>query len=113
MGMYTHGTAVFYLPEFPFSGEIETSNMLMALDTFQHFENIGYASPLRNTIVVTPNDRLVSNSDLLNDYYIRKMEQYGVEVRYGQKMTAIDKGTRGNHRQLELQFGKRVHRRKI
>lgn len=106
VGLFTHGTAVFYLPEFPFSGEVESSNLLLALDSFKHFENIGAVSPLHNVVVVTPNDRLVSNSELLNDYYLQKMEQYGVEVRYGQKLTAIDKGKSYlTQRQVVLQFG--------
>ena len=92
MTNFTCGTAVFYLPEFPFSGEIETSNLLLALDTFKHFVDIGQVSPLYNVVVVTANDRLVSQSDLLNEYYVRKMEEYGVEVRYGQTMTAVNKG---------------------
>ena len=90
--MFTHGTAVFYLPEFPFSGEVEASNLLLALDSMKFFEKIGYVSPLHNVVVVTPNDRLVSKSDLLNQYYIEKLESYGVEVRYGHSLTSIDKG---------------------
>jgi len=89
---FSNGTAVFYLPEFPYSGEVETSNLLLALDTFKHFMNIGQMSPLYHVVVVTANDRLISQSDLLNDFYVRKLEEYGVEVRYGQTMTAIDKG---------------------
>ena len=92
MADYNHGTVVFYLPEFPFSGEIETSNMLMALDSFEHFEKIGWVSPIRKVVVATPNDRLVSHSSLLNDFYVKKLGEYGAEIRYGQKMTSIDKG---------------------
>lgn len=79
------------MPEFPYSGEVESSNLLLALDTFKHFSNIGQVSCLYNVVVVTPNDRLVSNSDLLNDFFLKKMEEYGVEVRFGQSMTAVNK----------------------
>jgi len=92
MSLFNHGNAVFYLPEFPFSGEIEASNMLTCLDSFKFFETIGWVSPLHNIILVTPNDRIVSNSDLLNNYYEKKLEQYGVEVRYNTSLNAINKG---------------------
>lgn len=90
---------MFYLPEFPFSGEVEAWNLLMALDTFRHFQNIGAVSPLHKIVVSTPNDRLVSHSELLNEYFMGKLEKYGAEVRLGQKMTAVDKG--GLTRQAE------------
>jgi sulfide:quinone oxidoreductase len=92
MSLFTHGTAVFYLPQFPFSGEIEASNMLTFLDSIKHYEKIGWVSPLHNVVVVTPNDRIVSHSDLLNDYFTMKLEQYGVEVRYNTTMNSINKG---------------------
>ena len=92
MSLFNHGTAVFYLPQFPFSGEIEASNMLTFVDSIKHFESIGWVSPLHNVVVVTPNDRLVSTSELLNDYYKNKLAEYGVEVRYGTSINSIDKG---------------------
>lgn len=92
MSHYTGGTAVFYLPEFPYSGEVESSNLLMSLELWHHFESIGAVSPKRKTILVTPNNRIISNSDLLNQFYLDKLAQYNVEIRYGEKMISIDKG---------------------
>lgn len=80
------------MPEFPFSGEVEASNLLLALDNFQAGKEIGWVSPLHNVTVVTPNDRLVSNSALLNDFYVRKLENYGATIMYGTKLLSIDKG---------------------
>jgi sulfide:quinone oxidoreductase len=90
MSYFTHGDAVFYLPEFPYSGEVETSNMLMSLELWQHLENIGNCSPLRQITVVTPNDRLISKSDKLNDFYLNKLAAHGANIVYGKRMTAIN-----------------------
>lgn len=89
---FTHGTAIFYLPEFPFSGEVEASNLLLALESFKNYLNAGWVSPLYKVVVATPNDRIVSHSQLLNDFYLKKFEEYGVEVCYGTKMMSVDKG---------------------
>lgn len=90
MSYFYNGDAVFYLPEFPYSGEVETSNMLMSLDLWQHFENIGNASPFRSVTVVTPNDRLISKSDKLNEFYLNKLAQHGATIVYGKKLTAVN-----------------------
>ena len=92
MSYFYNGNAVFYLPEFPYSGEVETSNLLMSLDLWQHFENIGNASPLRNITVVTPNDRLISKSEKLNEFYLNKLAAHGVNILYGKRMTEVNDG---------------------
>ena len=92
MGTYLNGNAVFYFPEFPYSGEIETSCLLHAIESWQHLENIGAISPIRQTVVITPNKRIASHSDLLNDFVIRKLEDSGVSIMFSSKMISIDKG---------------------
>ena len=65
----------------------------MALQTWKHYEDLGIVSPKRETIVISANDRLISKSSKLNDYYLQKLQEYGVKIQYNQKLTRVNKGT--------------------
>lgn len=66
--MANHGDIFFYIPPFPFGGEIESMNLLAALDIFRTSVTAGVMSPLYRVHVINANDRFASNSPLLSKF---------------------------------------------
>lgn len=71
--MFTSGNAYIYIPEFPFSGEIETYNFLMTIDYLAYGEKIGLVSPLHSLTIINANDRFASHSKVLDDFIKNKI----------------------------------------
>jgi hypothetical protein len=57
IGNYTHGDAFFYIPKYPFRGEIAAYSFLNAYESWQYFKKIGKVSPLSTLTIVNANDK--------------------------------------------------------
>lgn len=100
--LFSHGDAFVYIPPFPFSGEVEGYNFLIAIETWQKSVTLGQVSPLHSLTIINANDRFASKSDKLDAYIKEKLESYGVKVLYNTKLSKVD----GEKQELTLENGK-------
>ena len=61
-----HGDAYFYVPKFPFAGEVETYNFLFNLEYWKGNQTIGIVSPVRTFNIINANDKFASHSKELD-----------------------------------------------
>jgi len=99
--LFYSGDAYVYIPPFPFSGEIEGYNFLIALDTWRESVKLGQVSPKHSLTIINANDRFASKSDALDSFIKQKLNDYGVNVHYNTKLTAVD----GNSQKITLSNG--------
>ena len=111
--LFHSGNAVVTIPKFPFQGETEMYNFLMALDYFTEGEKTGLVSPQHKLIILNENDRFCSYSDKLNEMIVRRLSSNPkVEVIYGAELNKIDgeerkafyKTKEGNMAELEFSY---------
>lgn len=89
--MSDNGDIYFYIPPFPFAGEIESMNLLVALDTWALHEKIGLISPLRKVHIINANDRFASKDPLLDTFIRERLSKHDkVEVQFKTKLLEVD-----------------------
>ena len=90
--LFSSGDAYVYIPEFPFVGEVESYNFLMALDYIRYGEVLGTVSPLNSITIVNANDKFASHSVSLNKLIEDRLSKFSkTEVLYNTKITKINK----------------------
>lgn len=55
--LFENGDAYFYIPPFPFSGEVETYNFIFNIKMWMLQETQGLVSPNRTIRIINANDR--------------------------------------------------------
>ena len=96
--LFEHGNAFIYIPEFPFAGEVETYNFLMALSTWEMGERYGLVSPKHSLTIINANDRFASHCDVLDKFFRDKLAQYKkVNVLWNTKLMRIDSANNKLH----------------
>lgn len=89
--MADNGDIYIYLPPFPYAGEIESMNLLVALDTWAMHEKIGLISPLRKVHIVSANDRFASKDALLDKFIRERIAKFEkVELSFNTKLLEVD-----------------------
>lgn len=89
--MASGGDIFFYIPPFPFGGEIESMNLLVALDTFRQSVKTGIMSELYKVHVINANDTFAAHSPLLNKFIEERLAADGkVHVRMRTRLTGVD-----------------------
>lgn len=94
MELFEHGDAFFYIPPFPFSGEVESYNFLYALDIWKKGEKSGVVSPCRSATIINANSKFCSTSDKLNEFILKELEKFDVKILYNTKLASVDKDNR-------------------
>ncbi len=94
LALFESGSSFFFIPPFPFSGEVETYNFLVALDLWDYSEKIGLVSPKRKVTIVNANDKFSSHSPVLDKYIKKALENFDVEIIYNTKLNSINKDKR-------------------
>lgn len=108
--LFETGHAYFYIPPFPFSGEVETYNFLFNINMWNKTEKQGLVSPFRKITIINANDRFSQNSDKLNEFFKSKLEALNAEVIYNTELKSIDRenrkmelsGSNGNREEKEF-----------
>lgn len=82
IGTFETGDAYYYIPPFPFSGEVETYNFLFSEAIWKKDERLGMVSPIRKLRILNANQSF-SNDSQIDEFIKTKAEKLGIEVIYG------------------------------
>jgi hypothetical protein len=98
IGNYTHGDAFFYIPKFPFRGEISGYHFLMAHDYWEYYRKIGKVSPKSSLTVVNANDSFTQYDKQAHDYILKQCQKRGIGVLFNTQLVEV----KGEEQKLTL-----------
>lgn len=98
IGHYTHGDAYFYIPKYPFKGEIAAYHFLQAWDYWEYYRKIGKVSPLSSLTVVNANDTFSQFDKEAHEYILKECQKRGINVLFNTQLTEV----KGNERKITL-----------
>lgn len=110
IGNYTHGDAYFYIPKFPFRGEIAYYHFLQAFDYWQYYKKIGKVSPISSFTIVNANDRMTSVDNEANNFILAQIEKRGIPILFNTELVEVKTGNeqkivlRSNGKDEEREF---------
>ena len=90
IGNFVHGDAYFYIPKYPFRGEIAYYNFLQAYDYWQYYIKIGKVSPKMSLTVVNANDTFAQFDPEAHDFIMKECEKRGIKVLFNTELKEID-----------------------
>jgi NADPH-dependent 2,4-dienoyl-CoA reductase/sulfur reductase-like enzyme len=98
IGNYNHGDAYFYIPKYPFKGEIAAYHFLQAWDYWEYYRKIGKLSPLSSLTVVNANDTFSQFDKEAHEYILKECNKRGIKVLFNTQLTEV----KGNERKITL-----------
>lgn len=90
IGNYTHGDAYFYIPKYPFRGEIAAYHFLQAHDYWDYYRRIGKVSPISSLTVVNANDTFSQFDKQAHDFILKECEKRGIKVLFNTELTEVN-----------------------
>ena len=87
---FRHGDAYFYIPPFPFKGEINAYNFLAAADLWSNYKKLGIITPNSTFTVINANDRFCEFEPETDQMFKDQCEKMGINVVYNTKLEAVD-----------------------
>lgn len=91
---YHHGDAYFYIPKFPFKGEIGAYHFLQAHQTWKDYKKIGHLHPNAEFKIINANDKFCQFEPETDEFFKKMCEKEGIEVLYNTELTEINKDNR-------------------
>lgn len=89
IGTFETGDVYYYIPPFPFSGEVETYNFIFAENIWKKDEDLNLVSPLRKITIINANDRF-SVDENIDKFFKEQTERLGIKVIYNSKLLSVD-----------------------
>lgn len=90
IGNYTHGDAYFYIPPYPFKGEIAAYHFLQAHDYWEYYRKIGKLSPISSLTVICANDTFSQFDPQAHEFILNECDKRGIKVLFKTKLTEVD-----------------------
>ncbi|CAK61041.1 unnamed protein product (macronuclear) [Paramecium tetraurelia] len=88
---FNHGEAYFCIPQFPFSGEVESYNFLLSQRIWEWQTANGRQSPIKKFTIIQPNERFVQYNDAGDSFFKEELKRRNINVEYGLKLVEVNK----------------------
>lgn len=93
-GNFNHGNAYFYIPKFPFKGEIGAYHFFSAHSTWEFYKKIGKVHPNSTFTIINANDNFTQFEPDTDEFFRTQLEKKGINVMYNTELTEINKDNR-------------------
>jgi len=90
---YTSGDAIFTIPPYPYSGELENFNFFNSTEVWKWFLKNGKLSPINSFTVINANESFCHHNITTDQWIKAELAKRGVNVVLGENLTAVDKKT--------------------
>lgn len=91
---YRNGDAYFYIPPFPFKGEIGAYNFLAAASIWNDYKKLGLIPQSATFTVINANDKFCQFEPETDQLFRDMCENYGVNVQFNTTLDSIQAADR-------------------
>ena len=89
IGNFIHGDAYFYIPPYPFKGEISAYHFLMAWDYWEYYKKIGKVSPRSSMTIVNANDTFAQFDKQAHEFILKECQKRGIPVLFNTRLAEV------------------------